>query len=58
MGGNSVPDNSNIGDIAHRVNDSARTWICVSVRGGCRDCETDDCEDEGEWASKPECVHI
>ena len=59
MGGNSVPDNSTIGgDIAHCVNDSVRTWICVNVRGGRRDRETDDCEDESKWASKFEVVHI
>ena len=48
MGHDSVLDNSTIGDIAD----------CVNVRGGRRDCETDDCEDESEWASKLECVHI
>ena len=58
MGGDSVPDNSTIGDIDLCVNDSVRTWICLNVRGGRRDCETDNCEDENEWASILECVHI
>ena len=58
MGGDFVPDNSNIGDIAHRVDDSDRTWVRVNVRGGHGDCETDDCEHESEWASILECVHI
>ena len=58
MGRDCVLDNAIIRDITDDVNDSARTWICVDVRGGRRDCETDDCEDESEWASKFECVHI
>lgn len=41
-------DNGTIGDIAHCVSDSARTWVCVNVRGGRRDRETDDCEDDSE----------
>ena len=58
MGGESVLNNSTIGEIPRCVNDSVRTWICVNARVGRRDCETDDCEDESEWASKLECVHI
>jgi len=58
MGRDCVLDNDTMGDIAHRVNDSARTWVFMNVGGGRRDRETDDCEDESEWASKFECVHI
>ena len=56
MGRDCVLDNSVFGDIADCMND--RSWICVNVRGGRRDCDADDCEDESEWASKLECVHI
>lgn len=42
MGRDCVLDNNAIGDI----------------RGGYRDRETDDWEDESEWESKFECVHI
>lgn len=48
MGRDCVLDNSTIGDITR----------CVNIRGGRRDCETDESEDESEWASKAECVHI
>ena len=58
MGRDCVLDNSTIGDSAHCVNDSVRTWTCVNVRGGRRDRKTGNCEDESEWASKLKCVHI
>lgn len=61
MGRNCVLDKCSIGDIAHCVNGSSRTWVCVNIRGWRRDRETGDCEDsedESEWASEVECVHI
>ena len=58
MGRDCVLDDRTFGDFADCVNDSVRTWICVNVRSGCRNCETDDCEDDSEWTRKFECVHI